>query len=43
MWSLIPDLDEEWYDLLTTGKSKHGRLVKSKESKQRARCKISQF
>ena len=31
MWSLIPDLDEEWYDLLTTGKSKHGRLVKSKE------------
>ena len=21
----------EWYELLTTGKSKHGRLVKSKE------------
>ena len=31
MWSLIPDLGEEWYELLTTGKSKHGRLVKSKE------------
>lgn len=30
MWSLIPDLGEEWYELLTTGKSKHGRLVKSK-------------
>ena len=31
MWSLIPDLGEEWYELLTTGKSKHCRLVKSKE------------
>lgn len=31
MWSLIPDLDEEWYDLLTTGKSKHFKLTKSKE------------
>lgn len=31
MWSLIPDLGEEWYELLTTGKSKHGRLVKNKE------------
>lgn len=25
------DLGEEWYELLTTGKSKHCRLVKSKE------------
>lgn len=31
MWSLIPDLDEEWYNLLTTGKSKHFKLTKSKE------------
>jgi hypothetical protein len=31
MWSLIPDLGEEWYELLTTGKSKHGRLAKTKE------------
>lgn len=31
MRSSIPDLDEEWYDLLTTGKSKHFKLVKSKE------------
>lgn len=31
MWNSIPDLDEEWYDLLTTGKSKHFKLVKSKE------------
>ena len=31
MRSLIPDLDEEWYDLLTTGKFKHFKLVKSKE------------
>lgn len=31
MWGLISYLGEEWYDLLTTGKSKHGRLVKNKE------------
>lgn len=31
MWNSIPDLSEEWYELLTTGKSKHGRLVKNKE------------
>ena len=28
MWR---DLDEEWYDLLTTGKSKHFKLTKRKE------------
>lgn len=31
MWGLISYLGEEWYELLRTGKSKHGRLVKSKE------------
>lgn len=31
IWGLTPYLGEEWYELLTTGKSKHGRLVKSKE------------
>lgn len=31
IWGLTPYLGEEWYELLRTGKSKHGRLVKSKE------------
>ena len=30
MWDLIPYLGEEWYELLRTGKSKHGRLTKTK-------------